>query len=259
MPKIIAITRIRNEEEIIKDTLDHVSQFVDNIYVYDDCSTDKTVDICLKHDKVNAVIYRRKWETDPVARNKAEGDYRQKAYERAFYEGAEWIFCFDADEFADFDGIDLTGGVDAYRMRLYDFYITEADKDLQWKDRQFMGPEYRDILMLFRAHPDVVFRQREPRIPSHYKIAQAGSVKHYGKAISIEEWGKTCDYYVKYRGGDLLPQFTNKWKARKGKAIHTRSDFGAELITWQERHEKGFPLVDPKEQYDNIESEAPKR
>ena len=39
--KIVGITRIRNEEHIIKQVLEHVSQFVDGILVYDDCSTDQ--------------------------------------------------------------------------------------------------------------------------------------------------------------------------------------------------------------------------
>ncbi|NCU33402.1 MAG: hypothetical protein EOM23_10865 [Candidatus Moranbacteria bacterium] len=75
-------------------------------------------------------------------------------------------------------------------------------------------------------------------------MQKAGYVKHYGKAISIEEWEKTCDYYINERGDDQkFKTFKNKWLARRGKAIHTMSDFGSELIQWHEREEKGIPLT----------------
>lgn len=32
--KIVGITRIRNEEKIIMNTLNHISNFVDEIYIY---------------------------------------------------------------------------------------------------------------------------------------------------------------------------------------------------------------------------------
>lgn len=51
--KIVGITRIRNEAGIIKATLDHVSKLVDEIYVYDDCSEDNTVEICKSHEIIH--------------------------------------------------------------------------------------------------------------------------------------------------------------------------------------------------------------
>ena len=74
-----------------------------------------------------------------------------------------------------------------------------------------------------------------------YVVKRAGEVKHYGKAISVEEWEKTCQYYINNRH----PQGkfgVDKWKSRVGKAVHTVSDFGNLLITWEERKEKGFKL-----------------
>src|SRR5690606_17647905 len=71
-----------------------------------------------------------------------------------------------------------------------------------------------------------------------------GYVKHYGKAISIEEWEKTCQYYInhvdeKQPGNTTISQ---KWSARIGKAVHLRSDFNNTFIYWDKRHKKGFPL-----------------
>ena len=235
---IAGISRVRNESHIIKQTLKHVSKLVDKIYIYDDCSTDNTVEICRQFGEV---IEGKKWESTPEGRNRMEGDGRQIPYEMAVKDGADWVYYFDADEFADFDGIDFTA--DAYRLRLFDFYITEQDKKNGFKSRKWMGPEYRDILMLFRVSPGIRFYQREPRLPKNYRIEKKGFVKHYGKAISVKEWEKTCDYYADHRGDDgRFKTFKEKWTARKGKAIHTKSDFGKDLIQWKDRFTKATPL-----------------
>jgi hypothetical protein len=63
------------------------------------------------------------------------------------------------------------------------------------------------------------------------KVVNSGYVKHYGKSISISEWESTCDYYIKY-----FPNYSEKWKKRKGKAIHSNlSDFDRPLITWDQK------------------------
>lgn len=233
--KVVGITRVRNEEEIIQYTLDHVSKLVDEIYVYDDCSTDNTVSICKAHPKVVKVIEGKTWESSSDGRQAAEGVLRQKIYEECLKGNPDWVYYFDSDEFAYFDDIDLTDqNVDAYFLRLFDYYITEEDIDSHFLDRKYLGPEYRDIMMLFRPTPHIVFTGRQPS-GFGSRVKQAGYVKHYGKAISIEEWEKTCDYYINHRGGSKRLDFTNKWKARKGKAVHTRSDFGYELIEWEQR------------------------
>lgn len=251
--KLFGITRIRNEAHIIKKTLDHVSGFVDGVIVYDDCSTDNTVEICEKHPIVKEVIKGYQWATTPEDRNQAEGELRTIAYHCALSYGADWVYCFDADEFAYLkskDGL-FNSGIDAWRFRLYDFYITKDDVETPWYLRRYMGREYRDILMLFRADPNIIFYQREPNLLPDYKIGLAGDVKHFGKAISVEHWEETCQYYIKNRGGYFLPKFTDKWKSRIGKAIHTQSDFNTPLITWDERDKYGIPLEEDDNQSNN--------
>ncbi|RKY72376.1 MAG: hypothetical protein DRP97_00755 [Candidatus Latescibacterota bacterium] len=53
--------RIRNEELLIKESLDHLSEFVDGIYIFDDVSTDITVEICKAHHKVKGIIEEKVW------------------------------------------------------------------------------------------------------------------------------------------------------------------------------------------------------
>lgn len=54
--KIICILRVRNEELILNDTLEHLSQFCDGIVAFDDASVDNTFCILKSHEKVIAII-----------------------------------------------------------------------------------------------------------------------------------------------------------------------------------------------------------
>ena len=99
----VAITRVRNEEGILQDTLDHVFQYFDVIVVYDDSSTDGTLEI-LKSDPRIVVLENNIWESDPNKRQILEGRHRQIVYNVAKYLKPEWVYCFDADEFATFEG-----------------------------------------------------------------------------------------------------------------------------------------------------------
>ena len=233
-PKIVGITRIRDEENIIKNTLDHVSELVDEIYVYDDASTDNTVQVCRDHPSVKHVIEGKEWDPTPQGRNKAEGTLRQQVFKYARDQAnADWVYYFDSDEYAYFENIDFTA--DCYYFRLFDFYITEEDKDKHYLQREWMGPEYRDIPMLFKATQQLLFEQRIPL--NRGRTAFGGYVKHYGKAISVEEWDKTCNYYINHRwNGGIHNSLLERWKSRVGKAIHTVSDFNRPLIRWEERN-----------------------
>lgn len=235
---IFGITKIRNESEIIKDTLDYYSDFCDKIFIYDDASTDNTLDIVKKHPKVAGIIEAKVWDND---RYRAEWQSRQAVLELAKKGKPEWFLYFDADERVIIDeNIDITG-VDGVVMKLFDYYITEEDKEGNYLTRKWLGPEYREILMLFRNMDGIRYEtpdQREVTMPLNAKIAKSGFVKHYGKAISVEEWEKTCDYYSTYWD----EPYKSKWKKRKGCAVHDKSDFSAKLITWDQIDTHGYPL-----------------
>jgi hypothetical protein len=46
--------------------------------------------------------------------------------------------------------------------------------------------------------------------------------QHYGKSLSVEHWEETCEYYMRHFPFDT---YGRKWRDRKGRAIHTQSDF----------------------------------
>ncbi|KKM77237.1 hypothetical protein LCGC14_1372130 [marine sediment metagenome] len=257
-PKIAGVTRIRNEAHIIQDTLDHYGEFCPaRIYVLDEASTDDTAEIVRTHPDVRQLIEVPTFEADPGKRRAFEGWGRQDPCDQAVAAGAEWILCFDADERIEFDfeSFDYANW-DAVSFRLFDFYITAEDIDgwdntagphpwvtYPWSTREWIGPEYRDIQMLFRVGNDVPkFYDRVPEMQPSCRVFEAGydgCVRHYGKAISIEEWERTCDYYANYQ-----PEpFSSKWAARRGHAIHYMSDFGHPLCRWEDREKYGIPLV----------------
>jgi glycosyltransferase involved in cell wall biosynthesis len=237
MKKLIGITRVRNEAKIITNTLNHVANFVHSVIVYDDCSTDNTANICEQHDIVSMVIRGHSWDSTPQGRSLAEGSLRQMAYNQAVKQGADWVYCFDADEYLEFNPIPHPNNFDTLYFRLFDFYITPEDINHNYLKRQFMGCEYRDIPMMFKVSNSINFRARIPYGHGN-NLGFGGYIKHYGKAISIEEWENTCKYYVNYRWKNMDEELLERWKKRIGKAVHTKSDFGTELITWEERKDE---------------------
>lgn len=240
---IIGLTRVRNESEIIKDTLDHMATFCDAVVVYDDCSTDDTLKICREHPIVVHTIQGLRWDSD---RKRAEWQNRAHLLKcgKAVAGPKDWFVYMDADERIEFDWKQLYHAdkdTIGFKMKLFDFYITNDDISKNYNERKWMGPEYRNILMAFRNLPTLDYSspdQREVHLRSKGKIIDSGYVKHYGKAVSVKQWEETCEYYSRY-----FPKYSAKWEKRKGKAIHTVSSFGLPLITWDEKEEKGIPLT----------------
>lgn len=253
MNKIYGLLRIRNEEEILEDTLNHLSEFCSAVFVYDDCSEDNSPEICKNHPIVKSLILGKNWD---INRERAEYQNRQAILNEAkkFADEDDWFVYLDADERIEFDWGNLCRygkEVIAVRMRLFDFYITPEDINENYYQRKYIGPEYREIIMAFRNLPSLKYEapdQREVTLGKDGIIINAGFVKHYGKAISIEAWEKKCDYYSNY-----FPKYSDKWLKRKGKAIHTKSDFGFELITWAEKESKGFLLTPEIEKSNELE------
>jgi hypothetical protein len=245
---LVGITRVRNETLILRDTLDYVGEQVDAIVAYDDASTDDTLDILQSHPKVAMVIGNMTWESDMVARLTAETRHRGLLLQVSReWLNFDWALCFDADERVIGDLRSFTESAVAkqcqgVRIRLFDAYLTPDDHAPFTREkcllgfRRFFGPERRDILMLWRNLPHVRYTGLDAREPTGVdKIVTDFYCQHYGKAISLEQWEETCDYYIKYFPFET---YGRKWLDRKGLAIHTKSDFSRPLFEW------GKELVD---------------
>lgn len=239
--KIIAMMRVRNEELLIEDSLNHVAGFADGIFVLDDASTDRTAKIALSHPKVLGVIENKRWR--PQNRIWEETAHRRFLLKMASGLKPEWFFYCDADE--RFEGDirsylleDCLPEITAIRINLLDAYITAEDQQAfrpgnkLLNFRKYFGIERREIIMAWRPSalgeyfkPD----SREPSIASGVIVSNFWC-QHYGKAISIQDWEATCDYYI-----NNFPEiYRERWTTRKGKAIHTKSDFNTDLKTWEE-------------------------
>jgi 2-polyprenyl-3-methyl-5-hydroxy-6-metoxy-1,4-benzoquinol methylase len=227
--RVTGLIRIRNEAAIIQDTLDHMARFCSGgIYVYDDVSTDDTPAICSAHPMVREVVHGAYWDSN---RGRANYENRAAVLAAAKKEARpqDWFVYLDADERVEYnwaDLFDLPEDAIAVRMKLFDFYITDSDAQQDYRFRQWIGPEYRSIAIAYRNLATLRFLhlgQREVELGTEGRIVESGFVKHYGKAISIQQWEDTCNYYSTY-----FPAYAAKWNARRGKAVHTRSDFGRE-------------------------------
>jgi glycosyltransferase involved in cell wall biosynthesis len=241
---LVALTRVRNEALLLPDTLDYLAKHVDAIVAYDDASTDGTVEILRAHPKVALIVANQVWEQDIDARKLAEGRHRGLLLEMGRAQlPHEWMLCFDPDEriTGDFRGFVRQLGddeCDALRVRLFDAYMTPEDH-APYRQRQplldfrrFYGPEERDILMLWRNRPEIGFAEGDGRTPRGMtKVKTDLYCQHYGKSLSIEHWEETCDYYIRHFPYET---YGKKWMERKGKAIHTESDFGRPLYAWGE-------------------------
>lgn len=249
---IIGITKIRNEEKIIQDTLNHWSKHCNGgIYVYDDKSTDNTVEICKAHSVVKKVIEGKIWDKN---RSKAEWQNRQTILKEAQKKATsdDWFVYFDADErlFLKDWNLLMNRKTLAISCKLYDVYITPEDEhEMDYNKRNFVGPEYRIIPFFFRNSIYLQYSKLDQRVVTLGPIKDipvSGVIKHFSKGISVKHYEETCDYYINF-----FPQYAEKWKQRKGKAIkkHYRSDFGNELIKFSDvltGAEKGFSLINNK-------------
>lgn len=239
-PKIILITRVRNEALIISDFLEHVSAFCDAIVALDDCSTDNTLSILQQHPKVISIIRHNSWEKNnrtgqETTHRKLLNDLAMKLFK------PEWVIYMDADErlvgnirteLGDLDH----KSIDYIRVPLFDAYMTSDDNldisegEVLLNRRKYFGLERRDIIFMWSGLSGADFildDAREPTINSD-RYLTLFKCQHFGKALSISRWEEKCDYYV-----DNFPGiYADKWLKRKGHAIHEESDFSTPLYPW---------------------------
>lgn len=250
--KLLALLRVRNEELILQDTLDHLQTFCDGVICYDDASTDRTFAILKNHPAVWGVVRNYHWKRTIQERLECETQDRLSIMEMATEFQPEWLMCVDADErfVGDIRGFlnsSAASAIDAVRIQLFDAYMTREDQapyrkgDTLLNFRKFFGPEQRNILMLWRSSPDITYRGLDAREPTVLKenpqIITRFYCQHYGKSLSISHWEETCDYYLNFFPYET---YGKKWEARKGKAIHVSSDFGTELHPWDEVETHGI-------------------
>ncbi len=255
--KILGMIRVRNEELIIQDTLDHLSQYCDAIICFDDASTDKTFKLLSNHEKVVGIIRNFVWQADSEARLDSETNHRKLLVELSKKFKPNWLFYADADErfIGDIRGFllsDQSSDVDVIRISLFDAYITPFDNSAFNKGEKLLnfrkkfGPERRDIAMIWKSdNPYIQYigkDSREPKFPENLNVITKFLCQHYGKSLSIQHWEDTCDYYINHFPYN---EYGKKWSERKGKAIHLNSDFDNPLYEWNDELFKNAIKIHP--------------
>ncbi|WP_052328585.1 glycosyltransferase family 2 protein, partial [Pseudomonas gingeri] len=239
---LLVLLRVRNEELVLPDTLDHLSTFADYICVYEDASNDGTRELLKTCEKVVLIVENDQWQSGADNRLLSETRHRGLLLEmaRRHFEFC-WCMCCDADEryigrIREYVTSSLDCKPEAVRVQLFDAYMSRGD-DAPYMPgtpllnfRRLFGVERRDILMLWQNRETVKFvglDAREPVVTG--RIDVNFFCQHYGKSLSYEHWDATCDYYSTHF--PWVP-YGEKWSKRKGRALHELSDFGRELQAW---------------------------
>ncbi len=91
IPKIVAMYRIKNGERWLKKSIESIVDVCSEIVVFDDCSSDKTVDICKEFKKVVEIEHQKNKSLDEVRD-------RNSLLKMALKRNPDYIFTIDADE-----------------------------------------------------------------------------------------------------------------------------------------------------------------
>ncbi|OXM85068.1 glycosyltransferase [Paenibacillus rigui] len=229
--KLTAIMQVHNEaNRYLELVLRELSEFVDEIVIVDDASTDDTAKLCRSFAKVKSLV------TLHQSRFHQEWELRQFLWELAVLTEPDWILSVDADELYDAkakahmrelinqDRYDWVG------FRFYDFWggTTHYREDEHWCIHH---RHTRSLVRYMRELPCFYPRmaQHVPRLPLSYAalpgfLAEL-RVKHYGWAVSKEE---RHHKYLRYMERD--PE--GKW----GSLDQYRSilDENPHLVEWKE-------------------------
>jgi glycosyltransferase involved in cell wall biosynthesis len=140
--KLYAICLVRDEEDIIAQTLSHAAGYCDKVFVLDNGSTDRTWQIVQSLATTNPRIIAFAQTFEPYS-----NALRAKVYNAVHrdLDAKDWWLILDSDEFLAEDPKPLLGqasdeGADAIRTWQIQFYFTEVDYQA-WVE----GRDNRDI------------------------------------------------------------------------------------------------------------------
>jgi len=202
MAKLTLMLMVKNEaDRYLRDMLDSASQYVDEIVILDDNSTDQTFSICASYPKV--VRLERVKETDFATNESAP---RIRLFEMTRETNPDWIICLDADEIMENRFIkevqtliDNPGGNYWFGIVFHHFWhsLTHYRVDKLWKP--VAGPR------MFKFLHDYKYEWRQSRLhcgslPQNV-FAMRGTntayrVKHLGYADGPKRTRQKYEWYI---------------------------------------------------------------
>jgi hypothetical protein len=132
MIRLIAVARIRNEDDIIEAFVRHHAALVDRLILLDNASNDRTPEIlrALKDEGLPLTVYRCESVTF------IESTHNTFLLRQAAALGADWVLCLDVDEFVEAQHVDgclreclasVQSQVDCLDVELVNYQPTNAD------------------------------------------------------------------------------------------------------------------------------------
>lgn len=229
--RLTAMMQVRNEaDRFLESVLKELSEFVDDIVIVDDASTDDTVKLCRSFPKVKKLVtlqeskFHREWEL------------RECLWQLACSTEPDWLLSVDADEFYEdkaksrMNELINQDQYDWVGFRIFDFWggTTHYREDSLWRIHQ------RHTRTLVRYMPEFYYYHppmdhHVPRLPLSYAalpgfLAEL-RIKHHGWAVSTEE---RYSKYLRYMERDP--------KGEWGSLEHYQSilDENPKLVEWKE-------------------------
>lgn len=199
--KIVLSMIVHNEENrYLEKMLNHAKQFVDEILIIDDASTDNTVKMCTEilKDKPHKIIVNEK------SMFSNEYKLRKKQWNEVKKLNPGWILCLDADEIFEDEIIEKirymvqNKNVDAYAFRLYDMW-----DETSYREDEYWNSHKRYVKFLIRYCKS--FRPRFRKTKQHcgrfpkniWRLNYVCSdirLKHYGWADKVSREQKYKRY-----------------------------------------------------------------
>lgn len=201
--KLTAMMQVRNEaNRYLRMVLNDLSEYVDEIVILDDGSTDDTVAICSSYPKVVSlgVLQHSLYGTN-------EARLKQRLIYRTLAQRPDWILAVDADEVlenrfkSEVRSMINQTQVDWYGFRFYHFWssMNQYRVDKLWAPTQY-GPR----LFRYMVGANYIWNNQALHggsVPINLTSDFAGEnseirVKHYGYAGSKEDIERKYRFYI---------------------------------------------------------------